>query len=426
MITIKLKYKSSTEFNEFLPKLRNQYSNIFRYAYNRLHEGKTKKEIYHLILTLKNIELIKSRMIVDSITDASSFYEQNKDMKITFGGKKELKRRSKNLISNKEWKEKRLKRLYSQGLTNLHGNRYFKIDFYNNQIIFKYTKDINYILDIKPSKNQLKELIKLQELCENKQSKYTISLSENEINISFDEIKSEENINYIENRFIGIDMNPNCIGISVLEFGNELKILRTYSFDFKQITDKILKENKELNNKLDFEIFEISKRISNISKYWKCKFIFIEELITKSKNKGKILNRLNNCIWKRNKFIDNLQKRCNINNQYLYKINPAYTSFIGNCQYDYTDPINASIEIGRRGFECIILKNKKFYPVVGLKDSLIHRWKEMVNEMPGSWRDLFNSIKNLKLSYRVSLEECQKDFNVFRKNSRMVDIYQFL
>jgi hypothetical protein len=190
------------------------------------------------------------------------------------------------------------------------------------------------------------------------------------------------------------------------------------------LTDKILKENKNLNSKLDHEILEISKRISNISKHWKCKFIFIENL--EFKDKTKYNNRLLNNLWKRNKFIDNLEKRCNINNQKLFKVNPDYTSFIGNCQYDFTDPINASIEIGRRGYEIIILKNKKFYPAVGLKDSLIHRWKEMVNEMPGSWRELFNSTKNSKLSYRVSLEECKYSFDVFRKNSRLVDYYQFL
>ena len=424
MITIKLKYNSSQEFNEFLPKLRKQYTSIFHYVYNRLLEGKTEKEIYHSIKLLNNIELMKSKMIYDCIKDAIYIYEKDKKLnhKSIFGSKKDFIKKCKGLITNEEWKIKRLRQLYIQGCIIEYGNRYFKLDLLNNQIIFKYDIRHHYTLNIRYSQNQLKELIKIQELCENKKGKYTILLSEKEINISFEPIKLEENINYIENRFIGIDMNPSYIGISILEFDKELKVLHTEMFDFKQI----INENKDLNNKLNYEIFEISKRISNISKHWRCKFIFIEDLEFKNTNKGKEWNMLNNNLWKRNKFIDNLQKRCNINNQYLYKVYPAYTSFIGNCLYDYTDPINASIEIGRRGFECIILKNKNFYPVVGLKDSLIHRWKEMVNEIPGSWRDLFNSVKNLKLSYRVSLEECNHFYDVFRKNSRMVDYYQFL
>jgi IS605 OrfB family transposase len=421
---MKEKYNSSPEFNKFLPKLRKQYTSIFHYAYNRLYDGKSKLEIYHLCKLLNNIELIKSKMIEYTIDDAYDCYDKFRDKRITFGSKLLFKRKCKGLITNEEWKEKRLKRLYTQGETFKYGNRYFDLDFYNNQIIFKYDRNNYYILDVKPSKNQLKELIKLQELCENKQSKYTISLGENDICISFEEIKSEEKINYIENRFIGIDLNPSCIGISILEYKDKLEILKTYSFDFKNITDKILRENKNLNNKLNYEILEISKRISNISKQFKCKFIFIEDL--EFKDYTKYNNRLLNNLWKRNMFIDNLQKRCNINNQKLFKVNPAYTSFIGNCMYDYVDPINASIEIGRRGFECIILKNKKFYPTFYLKESLKHQWKETVNDIINNWRELFNLIKNSKLSYRISLNECNYSFDVFRKKSRMVDYYQFL
>ena len=426
MITIKLKYNSTNEFNDFLLKLRNQYTSIFHFAYNKIFKFKTKKEIYHLVKNLNNVGLIKSRMIGDAIDESYKVYERNKDSKNVFGNRTNFIRRCKGLITNKEWKNKRLKQLYIQGEVSRYGNRFFKLDFFNNQIIFKYDIKNHYVLEVKPSKNQLKELYKLQELCENKQGKFCVSLSDKEINILFEEIKSDEKINYIKNRFIGMDINPSNIDISILEFKDKLEILKTYSFNFNKITNRILKENEDLNNKLDFEIFEISKRISNISKHWKCEFIFIEDLNFSKNIKGKNWNRLNKCIWKRNKFINNLQKRCNINNQKLFKVYPAYTSFIGNCQYEYTDAINASIEIGRRGFECIILKNKKFYPVVRLKDSLIHRWKEMVNEMPGSWRDLFNLIKNSKLSYRVSLEECPHKFNVFRKNSRMVDIYHFI
>lgn len=142
-------------------------------------------------------------------------------------------------------------------------------------------------------------------------------------------------------------------------------------------------------------------------------------------NKGKVFNRLTNNLWKRNKFIDNLQKRCNINGQKLYKVNPAYSSFIGNCMYDLVDPVNSSIEIARRGYEIIINKSKKFYPPFRLKYSLIHQWKETVNELPNNWKELFGLIKNSKLSYRVSLKDVN-EFNVFRKKVRMCDVYQFI
>ena len=76
MITIKLKYKSSPDFQDFLSNLRRQFSNVYRYSYNRFYDSLTKKEIYHLIPTLNNIELIKGRLINDCIDFAYRIYEK--------------------------------------------------------------------------------------------------------------------------------------------------------------------------------------------------------------------------------------------------------------------------------------------------------------------------------------------------------------
>jgi len=65
--------------------------------------------------------------------------------------------------------------------------------------------------------------------------------------------------------------------------------------------------------------------------------------------------------------------------------------------YDYTDPINASIEIARRGYEVIVKRNSKgFFPDLVVK----HRWKEMATAYT-DWEEFFAEIKNQKLRYRV-------------------------
>ena len=382
MTTIKLKYNSSLEFQDFLFKLRKQYSCVYRFAYNRLFDGFTKKEIYHKILKLNNIELIKSRMINDAIDFSSRLYEKDKKSshKSIFGSKNNFIQRLRNKISKEDFLKKRLINLYIQGEINYNGNRYFELDILNDKIMFKYSKNIHFDLNLEISKNQLTQLIKLQDLCKEKKSKYTITLNENKICLSFEEIKNE-NLNLSEKRFVGVDLNPTNIGISVLD--SDMNIIDVYDFEFSEIINKIKKihkssnskENKYLNNKLNYEILDISKKISEISKHYKCKFIFIEDLEFKG-NKGN--NRLLKNLWKRNIFLLNLEKRCNINNQKLFKINPAYSSYIGNLQYDYVDPINSSIEIARRGYECIINKSKKFYPTFWFKESLKHQWKETV------------------------------------------------
>lgn len=437
MITINLKYKSDDNFQEFLGKLRQQYSCVYRYSYNRLYDGLSKKDIYHRISELNNVELVNSRLINDCIDFASTLYEKDKkdNHKSIFGGKNNFIQLIKGKITKSEFSKNRLNSLYAQGEKTKYGNRFFKLDILNNKIIFKYDRNNHYELNIKHiSKHDLKLLMRLQELCSINEAKYTITMDDTTIHISFDEVV-EDNVKLNSERYIGIDMNPSNIGVSVCDSNHN--VIDVYNFNFDEIINKITNikkpstpekiiKKKHLDNKLNYEILDISKRISDISRHYQCKFIFIEDLNFKQKeNKNKGFNRLTKNLWKRNIFVQNLQKKSVTNGQKLFKVNPAYSSFIGNCMYDYVDPVNASIEIGRRGYECIIKKSKKYYPPVLLKQSFTHRWKEMVNDIQGSWKTLFDQVKNTKLSYRVSLKDVKSDFDVFRNKVRMYDIYQF-
>jgi len=113
-------------------------------------------------------------------------------------------------------------------------------------------------------------------------------------------------------------------------------------------------------------------------------------------------------------FRSNLKKRLNIFDICLFDVNPAYSSFIGNLQHDYTDPINASIEIARRGYSYRVLKKTdKFYPSLDVK----HQWKEMATSF-GDWKELYQHVvKNLKMRYRVSLQDALHPCSVFKQSS---------
>lgn len=89
--------------------------------------------------------------------------------------------------------------------------------------------------------------------------------------------------------------------------------------------------------------------------------------------------------------------------------------------YNYDDCINSSIEIGRRGYDVIILKNKKFYPEFNLS-SLKDQWKEYFDGGIKSWKEFYSIIKNLKLKYRVSLDN--KVFSHLSKKSN-IDYYHY-
>ena len=420
MKTIKLPYKT----NEDLTSILKQYSSIVRYSYNRFLEGKNEKDIRELTKSLNSVDLLNSWLLQCGIKDGKAIQTRFKNEKVIFGGKNNLINRIKNKITKEEYQLKRLNPINIQGEELKQGNRSFKLDIIeNNQIIFKLNKSKHIALELPHLRNNIKkELFKLQQLNEVKQNQkgytYSIRFDLKHIYISFEEFKNKQVNTLNENRCLGIDLNPETIGISILE-NNE--VIYTQEFSLKPIFSKILNEKLSSNsdrmeyfqNKLKFETFEISKSISNLAKQFNCKTVFIEDLHFKGSSTIKISNRKNKNLWKRKLFIDNLTKRLNIQGIKLYLVNPAYSSFIGNLMYDYTDAINASIEIARRGFEYRIKKNKKgFYPNLLVK----HQWKEMVTKFT-DWKKFFIEVKNLKLKYRVSLNDVKHKFNVLQQNS---------
>lgn len=392
--TIKLPYKSNYNFDRIL----KQYSNVVRWSFNRFKENKSQKEIRLLSKSLSNIELLNSWFIQCAILEGQSIYSKNLDNKVIFGSKKQFYRRIRNFISNNDLKLSRLVPLSIQGEMYQSGNRSFNLDIIdNNRIIFKLNRTEHIPLELPNIRNNyLKDLIKLQHLNDVRQKQigytYSIKLDREFIYISFDEFK-KESINLVNTRYIGIDLNPNEIGISIKDNDKILEVRRY-----------ILNIENNNHDKVKHEVFEISKKIFNLFKSYNCKFIFVEDLTIKSNNhnKGTKFNRNINNKWIRNDFIINLEKRIKSIDGYLYKVNSVYTSFIGNLIYNYDDCINASLEVGRRGFELIILNNKKFYPDFNL--SLVKdQWKEYFTNGVDTWRDLYLSIKNLGLKYRVSL-----------------------
>ena len=423
MKTIKLPYKTNVDLTSII----KQYSNVVRWSYNRFHKLLKEKDVRQLSNSLNNIEL-NSWLIQCAIKDGQAIQKRFKNEKVIFGSKNNFFKRLKNIITKQEFQLKRLSSINIQGEMLQKGNRSFKLDIIeNNKIIFKLNKLNHITLELPNLRNNIKkELFKLQQLNELKQGEhgftFSVKLDLKYIYISFEEFKNEEIKQFNENRYLGIDLNPDTIGISILENN---KVIHVQEFSLKPIFNKILnnsyssysKEMKYFQNKLIFETYEISKNISLLAKQFNCKCIFIEDLkfkqkISKEQKQNHLGNRKCKNLWKKEKFIQNLTKRLNINGIKLYLVNPAYSSFIGNLMYEFTDSVNASIEIARRGFEFRIKKNKTgFYPDLLVK----HQWKEMATKYT-DWKKFFIEVKNLKLKYRVSLNECLHKFNVFSLN----------
>lgn len=404
MITIKLPYNTSKENKELIKRMQNQQSCVIRFAFNRYLDGYNEKEIRHLAKALNNIELIDSWFIQSGIKDANYKFLANKAQglpNVIFGGKGNFKKRSQHKISNEEWKEFRLLPLVSQGEALKNGNRKwtFKI-IEENKLVFKPNRNTKIKIFLpKLRANYRKQLWSLQRLAENKVQPVTISIDQQFIYFCFEEQMQKIPFRTSGN-YMGIDLNPNYIACTL--FNEKKELVKSWSWNLFNCT------SKRNENKTKHETIEIAKEINKLALEHNVSFIFLEDLNIKAKDqeKGAWYNQQVNNKWKRNLFVNNLKKRCRLDLIKLYEVNPAYSSFIGNIMHDYPDPIAASCEIARRGYECIIQKLKIFYPKLQVSSVQDH-WKKMVqdNEFE-SWVKFYNFVvKNLKLKYRVSWSE---------------------
>jgi len=394
MITIKLPYKS--EYN--ITDLMRQYTILVKSCYNKLLKGFNEKDIRLYLKSLNNIQDLDSRFIENAIIDSKAI---QKDNKVIFNRFNFIKR-SKNKISKNEFKENKYLPIVNYGEIQQHGNRKFKLDMNNNKIIFKLNKKNHIDINLPKLKaNYKRELQKIQSSMELNELKVSFKLDNKYIYISYEPIKYDNTLQLKDNRIMGLDLNPNNIGISILEFkNNNYNIIHTCFID-------LFENNKLHKNKKDYNVIMISKQIIQLMKSYHIKNISIEDLNIKTKNynKGKKYNKLCNNDWNRNLFVNNLIKRCDINNMNVYKINTAYTSVIGNLKYDYCDPVNASIEVARRGYQFnkMYIKNS-FYPEFSLKNQW-NQWKKDVGLFTEDWKDFYKHLKTLDLKYRVPINQ---------------------
>jgi hypothetical protein len=421
MKTIKLPYKSEYDFTELL----KQYNSVVRYSYNRFKEGKSQKEIEKLIPNLNHIDLLSKRIQLYGIKDGQFIHNKNKDNKVIFGGKFNFFQRLKNKITKEQFNEFKLLPITFQGEININGNRYFNFDFINsNSLILKLDrKTHNKLVLPKLKQNYNKILTKIETLSKLNELSYCIKISKTHVYISYDEslLNEHEEFKTFNNRVLGVDLNPNFIGCSIQENG---KVIHKFGYDLSKLTVKSNessqhKKSKYLNNKLKFEYHQIVQDIISKCKCYQVKNVIVESLHFKSNFKGKELNRLCKSKWLKTLFTNNLEKWCSIYKLNLIQINPCYSSLIGNILHKDFDPISSSIEIGRRGFESYIQKDRnKFYPE--FNKEFIQEWcrrKNIILEgVVESWKELFHSLKNSKLKYRIPLEEIVPK-SVFSLNS---------
>lgn len=147
---------------------------------------------------------------------------KRKDWQPYFG---DYQRRRKGLISREEYKESRLLPLLSEGEKDRKGNRHLKLDIENGRFIYKRRKGEHILLEIVEDLPEWKfnELKKLEELAENSEIPITFTITNDEIVLTFNDayvyrdVKEEEKKELNPNRVMGLDLNPDYIGVPSLK-----------------------------------------------------------------------------------------------------------------------------------------------------------------------------------------------------------------
>lgn len=423
MITIKLELTESI----YIENYQKQFTAVRNFAFNRLIEGKNPNQVEHLVKTkLKNIDLMDVSLQKEAVNEARTFIRDDQKT-VVFGGKKNWRNYNKGLITKKEYQQRKLSSIIVRGETsNKHkGNRKFKLDANNHQIIFKPNKSTKIRCQYKKTKRDWM-LVKLQQLCELGVTYFTVRLKPDCVFITFDEsILRKNEYKPIKKRICAIDLNPKYIAV-VVRHGE--------SIIHKEIIG-LHRLNKANTNKKRHEDYQIVKRLIETAKHHKCEYFAYEELNIESsdKGKGKRFNKFCNNDWRRKRITAGISKWCNIIGIKIQKVIPEYSSFIGQIrnEKDY-DSIAAAIELSRRAWLFVsYYRDKDVQEVKGsivgiqrkLPKHLVDRWKKKLDvKKLTTYKSLYLEIKKLGYSYRHLFDP--RSFSLRSKSEKsLVDVY---
>ena len=460
MQTIKIKYTINDNDKLLLNDYIKQYNHVYRVAFNNLQSHKKNKLAE--LTNLNNIDLLDSWFIQSANYESKFLYNLIGDKKIIFGGRKNFIKRCQHKISYDEYNSYRFQPLCSygekkSGTKTVHGNRKFKLSDDLTFITLKLKERKIKINLPKYLHSNIKYILKnvyTHQILDDVAITYKIDY--NYVYIQFDEsiiLNKNNNVVKIQNRILSLDLNPNYIGWSIVDWKSEseFNVVKFGIYSIKKLNDKDFNlknkgyssnssERKYISDKRNFETIQIVKNIVDKSIYYKCQLISIEDLNIKSKDldKGKRFNKLVNNSWCRNTFVNNLNKRCNIFNIKLLKVKPEYSSFIGNFLYrslNLPDMVLASIEIGRRGYE---FYNQYISKTKDIKKNIMKPDLSMFNrlylksleefKLQSTYKDLvelYYFFKKSKMMYRLSIDQFNLQFSRLFSNTSYIEYFNF-
>jgi len=371
---------------------------------------------------------------------------------MVFGGRAELLRRQKGLISSNIWKARRHGRaLPIIGDRTRWGNRHFRLSTDARKCVITFLKH-EVTLDLVEMAGKhgalLRAIALLADAC---QISVQFSLTPTHLNVTFDEMdlrrlppgmsledvkireqgasrrgrkRKDASTHYaahrikhtpdrpvhpewrdavptVATRAIGLDLNPEWIGISVIQIDGDQQ-----DADHVRILDHVLHRiavpfAAEAAN-MTRTMANVAAQIISLARAWNCGLVVHENGLgklawSKKSRSGQQLQTVN--YWSRNALIGGLTRRCKLADIRFLPIWGGYSTTIGNMLFELPDACASAAEIARRGFAstCGI---KDRFPVVPVQVAS-RRWKDeklptaMVKALASadSWQAVHRAIK---------------------------------
>jgi IS605 OrfB family transposase len=440
MITLQCELEISKKDKELLITLMRKFSSCMRYAYNRLLEGKNRKDLKKELQSIFNIN---SRYVDDAIMKAQSVINSCKEksqnpVKVIFGGRElfvKLKRshltgeRRKKL--KREWKEKRLL-LYSRGDKSKAGNLnlrlikekddwYLRINTGNREWI-----KAKVIRSVKRERDKWIDFIWELTTAEltNNWFPYSVEIRVKEgefyAYISYEEHMPE--VKYTkEEGIIGIDINASPFHIALANVSKDGNLIGYQSINLHELIGK----NK---NQREYLLWQVAHQVIGYAEENK-KAIAIERLKGISKGyrgdgKAKLRKRFQQ--WSYKSLLNKIKNLGQRNGIQVIEVNPAYTSIIGALKYcpNYLidkDTAGAYV-IGRRalGFKEDIPEN--YLRLLNDKDYMLYsiaKLEERKQELKVRLKEETNIYK--RKAIKQELSKLNKDIELLYKHLQSLE-----
>ena len=337
-------------------------------------------------------DLVKARFSQQHIADAWLLHcatlegmdlrKSRPDGRLVFGGRPQLERRRKGLISRDAWREARLRPLCSRGDKTYAGNRHFRLSPDASICTLSvYGRPVTLRLAV--MRGKAGEILRqAAALAAVKAINLTFRLDAMRLHIALDPVdlpahpERLEPVPAVPGRALGIDLNPDWIGLSVIEVADgadptDLRNARLLDYRLVQLAvspDAGAEQVREI-------LAAAAGQALALARAWGCGEAVLEKGLgnLRSAGRNRRLNRLLN-HWARRVFGAMLARRAELVGIGLREVWGGYSTTIGNMAFPAPDACASAAEIARRG----ISSARKF------KDVLPSCSREVIS---GLWKD---------------------------------------